>query len=80
MRRPLAYRSVQVGLGGVAVGHYLDGWIIGIRDVTGEARQLRQLVAEGKLEAATRALPEERPYPLPASVAAVIGASAPYDV
>ncbi|MEV6252941.1 DUF4291 domain-containing protein [Nocardia sp. NPDC051929] len=73
--RPLAYRSLQVGLGGIAVVHFLDRWITGIRDVTGEARQLRQLLADGKLEAATRALPEERPYPLPAAVAAAIGAS-----
>ncbi|MEU1544208.1 DUF4291 domain-containing protein [Nocardia sp. NPDC005745] len=73
--RSLSYRSVQVGLAGLAVEHYLDRWITGIRDVTEEARQLRRTVAAGKLEAATRALPEERPYPLPAAVAAIIGAS-----
>ncbi|MBF6463915.1 DUF4291 domain-containing protein [Nocardia beijingensis] len=74
-RRPLSYRSLQVGLGGIAVGHYLDRWITGIRDVTGDVRQLRSMVAAGKLDAATRALPEERPYPLPVPVAAAIGAS-----
>ncbi|MEU2122220.1 DUF4291 domain-containing protein [Nocardia niwae] len=73
--RPLSYRSLQVGLGDIAVDHYLDHWITGIRDVTGDVRQLRTMVAAGKLEAAARALPEERPYPLPATVAAAIGAS-----
>ncbi|MGK8523130.1 DUF4291 domain-containing protein [Nocardia asteroides] len=73
--RPLPYRSLQVGLGGVAVGRYADRWITGIRDVTEEARRLRQMVAAGELEAAARALPDERPYPLPAAVPAVFGAS-----
>ncbi|WP_159837929.1 DUF4291 domain-containing protein [Nocardia sp. CY41] len=73
--RPLSYRSLQVGLGGIAVGHYLDRWITGIRDVTGDVRQLWSMVAAGKLDAAARALPEERPYPLPVAVAAAIGAS-----
>ncbi|WP_063021182.1 DUF4291 domain-containing protein [Nocardia niwae] len=73
--RPLSYRSLQVGLGDIAVDHYLDRWITGIRDVTGDVRQLRTMVAAGKLEAAARAIPEERPYPLPATVAAAIGAS-----
>ncbi|MGW4324853.1 DUF4291 domain-containing protein [Nocardia sp. NPDC004573] len=74
-RRPLSYRCLQVGLGGIAVGHYLDRWITGIRDVTADVRQLRSMVAAGKLDAAARALPEERPYPLPVPVAAAIGAS-----
>ncbi len=63
---------MQVGLAGIAVEHYLDRRITGIRDVTEEARQLRRMVAAGEL-AAARALPAERPYPLPA--AAIIGAS-----
>ncbi|NKY29701.1 DUF4291 family protein [Nocardia gamkensis] len=62
-------------IAGIAVEHYLDRWITGIRDVTEEARQVRRMVAAGELEAAARALPEERPYPLPAAVAAIIGAS-----
>jgi hypothetical protein len=46
--RPLSYRSVQVGLAGIAVEHYLDRWITGIRDVTEEARQLRRMIAAGE--------------------------------
>ncbi|CAM4068996.1 DUF4291 domain-containing protein [Nocardia ninae] len=72
--RPLAHRSLQVGLGGPAVGLYVDRWITGIRDVTAEARRIKGLVADGKLDAAARALPVERPYPLPAEIARVIGA------
>jgi hypothetical protein len=31
---PLPYRSLQVGLSGVAVDRYVDEWIVGITDVT----------------------------------------------
>ncbi|WP_433656107.1 DUF4291 domain-containing protein [Nocardia sp. CA-128927] len=72
--RPLAHRSLQVGLGGPAVGLYVDRWITGIRDVTAQAQQIGRLVADGKLDAAARALPVERPYPLSPEIAAVIGA------
>lgn len=72
--RPLAHRSLQVGLGGPAVGLYVDRWITGIRDVTGQAQQIGRLVADGKLAAAARALPAERPYPLTPEIAGVIGA------
>ncbi|MEU7220517.1 DUF4291 domain-containing protein [Nocardia iowensis] len=72
--RPLPHRSLQVGLGGPAVGLYVDRWITGIRDVTEEAQRIGRLVADGKLDAAARALPAERPYPLTAEIAGVIGA------
>lgn len=74
--RPLDHRSLQVGLGGVAVEHYVERWITGIRDVTDTAHRIGRLVASGQLAAARTALPVERPYPLPAAVAAIIGASA----
>ncbi|MFC9438187.1 DUF4291 domain-containing protein [Nocardia sp. NPDC057030] len=72
--RPLAHRSLQVGLGGPAVGLYVDRWVTGIRDITAEAQRIGRLVAEGKLDAAARALPVERPYPLTTEIAGVIGA------
>jgi hypothetical protein len=72
--RPLPHRSLQVGLGGAAVDAYVDTWITGIRDVTDEARRIRELVAAGQLDAAAGALPVERPYPMPPEISAVIGA------
>jgi hypothetical protein len=56
----LPYRSLQLGLGGVAVGHYVDEWITGITDVTALAHEIHGLVRAG--EDATAQLPVERPY------------------
>jgi hypothetical protein len=32
----LPYRSLQVGLGGESVGRYVDEWVTGLTDVTGD--------------------------------------------
>ncbi|QIS13518.1 DUF4291 domain-containing protein [Nocardia arthritidis] len=74
--RPLPHRSVQIGLGGVAVEQYVDRWITGIRDITATAHRIGRCVADGELVTAAALLPAERPYPLPAEIGAVIGASA----
>ncbi|MEV6289053.1 DUF4291 domain-containing protein [Streptomyces sp. NPDC051896] len=61
--QPLPYRSLQLGLSGEAVERYADEWILSISDVTPLAREIHGLVGSGDLDAATRLLPEERPYP-----------------
>ncbi|MEV6600532.1 DUF4291 domain-containing protein [Actinoplanes sp. NPDC051346] len=51
----LPYRSLQLGIGGDAVGRYVDDWTVSITDVTALVREI----------AANRdpaLLPEERPY------------------
>ncbi len=72
--QPLPYRSLQVGLSRAAVHAYVDDWTLGITDVTALAHEIRELVHARELEAASRLLPDERPYPLPSEIAAVIGA------
>jgi hypothetical protein len=64
----LPYRSLQVGLGGAAVGRYVDEWTAGITDVTGLARQIHELVRAGDDAGATALLPAEKPYPLPGTI------------
>jgi Domain of unknown function (DUF4291) len=71
---PLDHRSLQVGLSGEAVTRYVDEWTVGLTDVTAVAHRVRDLVRAGDDAAAAAALPPERPYPLPAAVAAGIGA------
>ncbi|MFF3711621.1 DUF4291 domain-containing protein [Streptomyces phaeochromogenes] len=61
--RPLAYRSLQLGLCGEAVRRYADEWTVGISDVTPLAHEVHALVSGGDLGAAARLLPQERPYP-----------------
>lgn len=73
--RPLGHRSIQIGLGGEAVHHYVDDWIIALTDVTPAMRETAELVAAGDLEAARASLPKEEPYPLPDHIAHRLGAT-----
>jgi hypothetical protein len=70
---PLGHRSIQIGIGGVAVDRYCDTWIRGIEDVTARAGQCRTELMENGARAAAALLPTERPYPVPAAIAARIG-------
>jgi len=71
---PLDHRSIQIGLSGNAVDHYLDDWITKITDVTGLAHEISAAVQRQDLDAAQSLLPPERPYPLPSDVAAQVEA------
>lgn len=64
---PLPWRSIQIGLGGSTVRDYVESWILRVTDITARVRALQsspQLISD---------LPPERPYDLPATVAARIG-------
>ncbi|WP_351228920.1 DUF4291 domain-containing protein [Streptomyces sp. NPDC002133] len=61
---PLPYRSLQLGLAGVASARCADEWTVAIRDVTPLAREMHALVRAGDPEGAGRLMPEERPYPV----------------
>lgn len=67
---PLPWRSLQVGLAGVAARKYVSEWITDITDITTRAREIHHRSGEGRA-----ALPRERPYPLPPDIAMRIGAS-----
>lgn len=71
----LDHRAIQIGLGGGAVGRYVDEWITGLSDVTPLAHEIHALVEAGELGAARARLPVERAYDLPADVRATVGAS-----
>jgi len=70
----LEHRAIQVGLGGEAVGRYVDEWITAIEDVTPLAREIAGLVRAGDLAAASRLLPEETPLKVSEAAAAAVGA------
>nr|WP_062341316.1 DUF4291 domain-containing protein [Herbidospora sakaeratensis] len=67
----LPHRSLQMGLSREAVDRYVDEWIVGIDDVTALAHRLRTLDPGAR----AAELPAERPYPLPADLAATCGLS-----
>ncbi|MFC9327314.1 DUF4291 domain-containing protein [Kitasatospora sp. NPDC057015] len=61
--RPLAHRSLQLGLAGEAAERYADEWVVSISDVTTLAHEVHAHVRDGALDAAQQLLPAERPYP-----------------
>ncbi|MBM7789140.1 DUF4291 domain-containing protein [Tenggerimyces flavus] len=71
--QPLPWRSLQVGLGGVAARRYVNDWVTDITDITDiteHAHDLRHLARQ-----ASDLLPPEMPYPLPPNIATNIGAA-----
>jgi hypothetical protein len=72
---PLDHRAIQIGLGGEAVRRYVHDWTVAITDTTALAREIHDLVAAGEHDAATARLPNERPYPLPDDLKAIVGAT-----
>ncbi len=77
--RPLNYKSVQIGLSGTAVDQYLNDWIVGITDITENCKNIHQLILENKPEEATKMLPVEKRYILPADIAATINSDQQVD-
>ncbi|MEE1825561.1 DUF4291 domain-containing protein [Streptomyces sp. BE20] len=68
--QPLPYRSLQLGLAGIAAHRYAEEWTVAVTDVTALAHRIRQCVRDGDPEGARRLLPVERPYPVPAGALA----------
>lgn len=73
--RPLDYRSIQIGLGGESVDHYVDDWILALSDVTPTMHDIAELVASGDLDNARALLPSEVSYPLSERLAETVGAT-----
>jgi hypothetical protein len=71
----LPYRSLQLGLSGEAIDHYVHEWTVAITDATPLARAIHAHMRAGDEAAAAALLPIERPYPLPADIGSVINAS-----
>ncbi|KAK0661470.1 hypothetical protein DIS24_g2680 [Lasiodiplodia hormozganensis] len=74
----LGWRSIQVGISGDLVVEWANEWIVDIEDVTAKAVRLKEVLDQepgvGDEELRRRGLiPEEKPYELPADVAAVLG-------
>lgn len=73
--QPLPHRSLQVGLRGEAVTRYVDDWIVAITDVTPTVRAIHRRLRAGDRAGAATLVPNERPYPLPDDIVAIVGAS-----
>lgn len=73
--QPLYHRSIQIGLSGPAVDHYVDDWTVTIADTTDLFHHIHELIGTNRAEQAEHLLPEETPYPLTPHLAAIIGAT-----
>jgi hypothetical protein len=63
--QPLPYRSIQIGLAGIAVDYYISDWIVKIEDITEKCKAIHDLVIQKKTDQARALLPEEKTYPAP---------------
>lgn len=71
----LPYRSIQIGISGIAVEKYVHEWITSVEDITANCKHIRQLIAAGKTTEAMSLLPVENYYPLPAHLVTKINAT-----
>jgi hypothetical protein len=71
----LNYRSIQIGLTGIAVQHYVNDWIVSIEDIAPLCKQIHSLVLNKKTEEAKALLPLENIYPLNDHLNRIIGHS-----
>lgn len=70
--QPLHYRSIQVGLSGIAVEKYVTDWIVQIDHITEQCKYIYQLINENKITQAKDLLPHEQLYPLPENIALIV--------
>ena len=59
------YRSIQVGLTGIAVEKFVNDWIVSVEEISDKCRHIHSLVLNKKIEEAKQLLPLEKVYPLP---------------
>jgi len=72
---PLPWRSIQIGLSGVAATKYVHDWITGLADITTTAHEIGDLIAANDYHTARALLPVERTYELPGALRAAVGAT-----
>lgn len=75
--QPLPYRSIQIGLSGLAVEKYISEWIVQVDDITEHCKHIHELIKDGKTNQAKDLLPIETLYPLPGSIKEKISYSTP---
>lgn len=71
----LSCRSIQIGLTGIAVQHYVNDWVVSINDVTPLCKKIHSLVLDEKIDEAKNLLPSENIYPLTSRLKKIIGRS-----
>lgn len=73
--QPLPYRSIQIGLSGIAIERYISDWIIHIDNITDQCRIIHKFLEDGKISKANDLLPVEKLYPVPEHIASNINSN-----
>lgn len=60
----LDYRSIQIGLSGIAVKKYVSEWIMGIENITELCNTIQSHIESGNITAAQALIPQEKVYPI----------------
>ena len=60
--KKLNHRTIQIGLAGKSLDHYIHRWIVKICDITERVRLIEALIKNNDLDKAARLLPHESPY------------------
>lgn len=68
----LNYRSIQVGLAGIAVDKYVNNWIVSIEDVSEKCKKIHSLMLDNNMEEAKKLLPHENIYPISDEIKKII--------
>jgi hypothetical protein len=58
----LPYRSIQIGLSGIAIEKYVDEWIVSIEDITDYCKLIYKLILQEEIEKAKKMIPNEKLY------------------
>lgn len=58
----LDYKSIQIGLSGIAVQKYVNDWIVSIEDISQECKNIHDLILNGRIKEAEYLLPKEEVY------------------
>lgn len=69
----LDYRSIQIGLSGIAVEKYIQDWIVNITDITTKVHSIHHLIKTGQIDSAIKLIPEEYPYNLSKELERTLG-------
>ena len=71
----LRYRSIQIGLTGMAVNYFVKDWIVDITDITDQCKQIHSFILNNEIDKAMSLLPREEVYELPEDIKKGIGHS-----
>ena len=60
--QPTQHRTIQIGLSGTTLSDFANNWILEIRDITPQVKQMYEFMVRGDASSASKLLPREFAY------------------